>query len=392
MKRVYMDYAATTPVAPEILEKMTPYFHDHFGNASSVHFYGREAKKALNEARAKIQKVIGAEKPEEIVFTGGGSEADNMAILGVAQKYSNKGKHIITSNIEHHAVLHTLQYLEKSGYEITYLPVDEYGFISAEQLEKAIRSDTILVTIMMANNEIGTIEPIAELAVVAKKHDVLFHTDAVQALGAVNIDVQSMNIDLLTITAHKIYGPQGVGALYIRSGIHIPSLIHGGAQERNRRAGTENLPGIVGFGFAAERAVMKMNENNARLSAMRDRLIDGLLKEIPYARLNGDREKRLPNNINMCFRYIEGEALLLSLDLKGIAASSGSACTSGSLDPSHVLLAIGLPHEIAHGSLRLSIGEGTTDEDIDTVLRELPPIVEKLRAMSPLYDKEILSV
>lgn len=387
MKRIYMDYAATTPVAKEVLDDMMPYFTEIYGNASSIHAAGREAKKAIDKARMQVQHALHADKPEEIVFTSGGSESDNMALLGAAQTYRKKGNHIITTSIEHHAVLHTCEYLERNGYQVTYLPVDEYGFVKPEQVEAAITPSTILISVMMANNEIGTIEPIADIGAIARRRNVIFHTDAVQALGAVDIDVNTMNIDLLSLSAHKIYGPKGAGALYVRKGVKIPPLIRGGAQERNLRAGTENLASIVGFGSAIERAVSGMQENNRRLTGLRDQLIDGLLEKIPKSRLNGDRRKRLPNNFNMCFRYIEGEALLLTLDLQGICASSGSACTSGSLDPSHVLLAIGLPHEIAHGSLRLTLGESTTKEDVDTVLRELPGIVARLRQMSPLGEE-----
>lgn len=387
MKRIYMDYAATTPVSKEVLSDMLPYFSDIYGNASSIHAVGREAKKAIDKARMQVQKAINADKPDEIIFTGGASESDNMVMLGVAERYKNKGKHIITTAIEHHAVLHPCEHLEQKGYHVTYLPVDEYGMVTPAQVEAAITPETILISIMMANNEIGTILPIAEIGAIAKKHKVLFHTDAVQAVGVVDIDVNAMNIDMLSLTAHKIYGPKGVGALYLRKGVALPPLVRGGAQERNLRAGTENLAGIVGLGSAIERAMLSKEENNRRLSNLRDQLIDGLLERIPKSRLNGHRTERLPNNVHLCFRYIEGEALLLTLDMKGICGSSGSACTSGSLDPSHVLLAIGLPHEIAHGSLRLSLGEATTQEDVDTVLRKLPEIVAYLRDMSPLTEE-----
>lgn len=387
MKRIYMDYAATTPVSHEVWEDMLPYFSQVYGNASSIHAAGREAKKAIDKARIQVQQALHADKPEEIIFTGGASESNNMVMMGVAERYKNKGNHIITTAIEHHAILHPCEHLEKKGYRVTYLPVDSYGRVTPKQVEDAITSDTILISIMMANNEIGTILPIAEIGAVAKKHSVLFHTDAVQAIGVIDIDVKTMNIDMLSLTAHKIYGPKGTGALYLRKGVALPPLIRGGAQERNLRAGTENLAGIVGLGSAIERATLAREENNQRLICLRDQLIDGLLEKIPKSRLNGHRYERLPNNVNLCFRYIEGEALLLTMDMKGICGSSGSACTSGSLDPSHVLLAIGLPHEIAHGSLRLSLGEATTQEDVDTVLRELPEIVAYLRGMSPLTEE-----
>lgn len=380
-----MDHAATTPVKPEVLEAMMPYFTEFAGNPSSLHTEGREAKKALDRAREQVQKAINADRPDEIIFTAGGSEADNMAIIGAAEANASKGKHLITSSIEHHAVLHTMEMLEKKGYHITYLPVDEYGMVSPEQVEAAITDQTTLITIMFANNEIGTIQPIAEIGKIAKKHQTLFHTDAVQAVGAVSIDVRELGVDMLSLSGHKLYGPKGVGALYLRRGVRISPLIHGGAQERKRRAGTENIPGIVGLGKAIEMATGDIEAHAARLSGLRDKLIQGALS-IPESCLNGHPQQRLPGNANFCFRYIEGEALLLSLDLKGIAGSSGSACTSGSLDPSHVLLAIGLPHEVAHGSLRLTIGDSTTEEDIDYVLQELPKIVEYLRSMSPLCD------
>ena len=390
-KTIYLDHAATTYVKPQVLDAMLPYFTEHFGNPSSLHAVGRDAFRAIDSARAAVAKAIGA-KPEEICFTGGGSESDNMALKGVAEAYAKKGNHIITTAIEHHAILHTCEWLEKNrGCEVTYLPVDENGKVTAEQVEAAIRPNTILISVMAANNEIGTLEPIREIGAVAKKHGILFHTDAVQAVGAIPIDVNDIQADLLSLTAHKFYGPKGIGALYIRKGVKIPPLIHGGAQERNRRAGTENLAGIAGLGKAITLATENLSENAARISALRDKLIDGLLREIPYSRLNGHRTDRLPNNVNLCFRYIEGESLLLRLDMEGIEGSSGSACTSGSLDPSHVLLAIGLPHEIAHGSLRLTLGDGTTEEDIDYVLEKLPGIVKTLREMSPLYDEALKS-
>ncbi|AOY76995.1 cysteine desulfurase NifS [Clostridium formicaceticum] len=384
--KVYLDYAATTPVKKEVLEEMLPYFHQHFGNPSSIHSFGRESKKAIDSARDKVAKSLGA-KSEEIYFTGSGSEADNWAIKGVAYALKAKGNHIITSKIEHHAVLHTCQYLEKEGFEVTYLDVDQYGLIDLEDLKNAIKDNTILITIMYANNEIGTIQPIKEIASIAKEKSIIFHTDAVQAYGNIEIDVQELGADLISISAHKIYGPKGIGALYIRKGAKLNQLIHGGGQEKKRRAGTENLPGIVGFGKAAEIAHENIKEHNQRLMQLRDQLIHKLTGKIPYTRLNGHPKKRLPGNVNLSFEFIEGEALLLSLDMLGIAGSSGSACTSGSLDPSHVLMAIGLSHEIAHGSLRLSLGDITTQEEIDYVVEKLPPVVARLREMSPLYEK-----
>jgi len=385
-KRVYLDHAATTYTKQEVLEEMLPHFTKVYGNPSSIHSFGREARKALDYARERTAGAFKAE-PSEIFFTGGGSEADNWAIKGVAFANEKKGKHIITTAIEHHAVLHACQYLEKRGFKVTYLPVDEHGLITVEQVKKAITDETILITIMFANNEIGTIQPIADIGALAKERKILFHTDAVQAAGHVKIDVDDMNIDLMSISGHKLYGPKGVGALYVRRGVKLDPLLHGGAQERNRRAGTENLPAIVGLGKAVEMAVENMEENSARLERMRDRLIEGILSKVDNVRLNGHPIKRLPGNVNFSFEFIEGEALLLSLDIKGIAGSSGSACTSGSLDPSHVLLAIGLPHEIAHGSLRLTLGDENTDEDIDYVLEILPEIVQRLRAMSPLFNQ-----
>ena len=389
MERIYLDNAATTRVRPEVAEAVLPAMTETYGNASSVHSFGREAKKAMEKARAQVAAAIGAKK-EEIYFTAGGSEADNWAIKGAAHALRRKGLHIITTAIEHHAVLHTCQALEKEGFEVTYLPVDEYGLVTPEQVEAAIRPDTILVSVMAANNEIGTIEPIAEIGAVCRAHKVLFHTDAVQAVGHMPLDVAAMQIDMLSLSGHKFYAPKGVGALYIRTGVRIENLIEGGAQERSRRAGTENVPAIVGMGRAIELITAEMAEENARISGLRDRLIAGILDAIPESRLNGHPTKRLPGNVNVSIRYIEGEALLLSLDMAGIAASSGSACTSGSLDPSHVLLAIGLPHEIAHGSLRLTIGRDNTQAEIDRVLEELPKIVSRLRAMSPLYDDRTL--
>lgn len=384
MRSVYMDYSATTYVKPEVLEEMLPYFTNKFGNPSSFYGISRETKMAVDKARGQVAQALNADL-NEIYFTGGGSEADNWAIKGIASAYKNKGNHIITTKIEHHAVLHTCQYLEKQGFEVTYLDVDEEGFINLEELKNAITDKTILVSIMFANNEIGTIEPVKEIGQICRERKVLFHTDAVQAVGNVKIDVKDMNIDLLSLAGHKIYGPKGIGALYVRKGIRIHNLIHGGGQERNRRAGTENIAGIVGLGKAIELASQNLEEHAKNMIVLRDRLIEGLLK-IPYTRLNGPRgDKRLPGNVNVSFEFIEGESILLSLDFEGVCASSGSACTSGSLDPSHVLLSIGLPHEKAHGSLRLTLGDGSTEEDVDYVLEVVPPIIERLRKMSPLW-------
>ena len=386
MKNVYMDYAATTYVKPEVLEEMMPYFTEKFGNPSSFYGISRETKRAIDASREKVAKALNC-KPTEVYFTGGGSEADNWAIKGIASAHKNKGNHIITTKIEHHAVLHTCEYLEKNGFEVTYLDVDKEGFINLDDLRNAITDKTILVSIMFANNEIGTIQPIKEIGEICREKKVLFHTDAVQAVGNVPVDVQDMNIDMLSLAGHKIYGPKGIGVLYIRNGIKIDNLIHGGAQEKNRRAGTENIASIVGLGKAIELATSNLDEHMNRLSGLRDKLIDGILERIPYSFVNGPRgDKRLPGNANVRFTFIEGESILLSLDFKGVCASSGSACTSGSLDPSHVLLAIGLPHELAHGSLRLTLGEGSTEEDVDYVLEVLPPIIERLRNMSPLWD------
>ena len=383
-KLIYLDNAATTKVLPEVLEAMLPYFTENYGNPSSVYNFAAGAKSAVDKSRDAIADFIGA-KSEEIYFTAGGSESDNWALKATAEAYASKGKHIITSKIEHHAILHTCKALEKEGFEVTYLDVYENGIVHPEDVENAIREDTAIVSIMYANNEIGTIQPIKEIGEICKKHKVLFHTDAVQAAGYVKINVVEQNIDLLSMTAHKIHGPKGCGLLYIRRGIRIDNLIEGGAQERNKRAGTENVPGIVGLDAALQMAVDTMDERCAKLTKMRDRLIDGLLK-IERSRINGDRVYRLPGNVNMCFEGIEGESLLLKLDLNGISASSGSACTSGSLDPSHVLLAIGLPHEIAHGSMRLSFSDDNTEEDIDYILKVVPEIVNYLRAMSPLWE------
>lgn len=382
---VYLDNAATTKTNPQVLETMLPYFSEVYGNPSSVYDFSGEAKRAVTHSRETLAASIGA-KPQEIYFTAGGTEADNWAIKAAAEAYQNKGNHIITSKIEHHAVLHTCEYLEKHGFAVTYLDVDENGLIKLDELKKAIRPETILISIMFANNEIGTVEPVKEIGALAKANGILFHTDAVQAYGHLPIDVDEMNIDMLSASAHKINGPKGIGILYIRTGVKIRSFIHGGAQERKRRAGTENVPGIVGFGKAAEIAMADMAQRSAKETKLRDYLIEKVLKEVPYTRVNGDRKKRLPNNVNFAFQFIEGESLLIMLDMAGICGSSGSACTSGSLDPSHVLLAIGLPHEIAHGSLRLTLDEHNTQEEMDYVAGEIKRIVERLRQMSPLYE------
>jgi len=385
MGAIYLDNAATTAVRREVMDAMLPYFMENYGNPSSIYKLARESKKAIDAARASVALAIGAQ-PNEILFTGSGSEADNWAIKGIAESLAGTGKHIITSCIEHHAVLHTCEYLAKRGFEITYLPVDEYGTISLDALQNAIRPDTILISIMFANNEIGTIQPIAEIGRIAKAHGILFHTDAVQAVGHTPIDVKAMQIDMLSLSAHKLHGPKGVGALYVRKGVPLKSFIHGGAQERGRRAGTENVPGIVGLGTAITLCRSEMQEEITRLSAMRDRLMQGVLSAIPHTRLNGHPLNRLPGNVNVSFEFVEGESILLLLDMKDICASSGSACTSGSLDPSHVLLATGLPHEKAHGSLRMTLGRFNTDTDVDAVLAALPPIVARMREMSPLYE------
>ena len=384
--RVYMDNAATTRVTEPVLEAMQPYFCEIYGNPSSLHSFGREAHKALDHARQQVADAIGA-NPNEIYFTGCGTESDNWALRGAAYARQGKGRHIITTQIEHHAILHTCEQLEKEGFEVTYLPVDEYGFVRPESLQAALRPDTTIVSIMAANNEIGTVEPIAELCKIAKDAGALFHTDAVQAVGAIPIDVKAWNVDMLSMSGHKLHAPKGVGALYIRSGVRIDRLLRGGAQERNQRAGTENLASIVGLGQAIELACRTLPERAARISALRDHMIGRILAEIPYTRLNGHPEKRLPGNANVSIRFIEGEALLLRLDMAGIAASTGSACASGSLDPSHVLLAIGLPHEIAHGSLRLSLSEENTLEEADYAVDQLKEIVRFLRNMSPLYNE-----
>lgn len=387
MKRIYMDNAATTRVTEPVFEAMRPYFCEIFGNPSSVHAFGREARKAVEQARRQVAAALGAQAGE-IYFTGSGTEADNWALRGAAYAQKARGRHIITTQIEHHAVLHAAEQLEKEGFEATYLPVDGDGVVSLEALEKALRPDTTLVSIMTANNEIGAIQPIREAAKLAKAHGALFHTDAVQAIGCVPIDVKADGIDLLSLSGHKFHAPKGVGALYIRSGVKLQRLIYGGAQEKTQRGGTENVASIVGMGKAIELAMESMESRNAYVSGLRDRLIEGILRRIPETRLNGHRTRRLSGNVNVSIRYIEGEALLLSLDMKGIAGSSGSACTSGSLDPSHVLLAIGLPHEIAHGSLRLSLSEENTAEEVDYTIDALVEIVERLRAMSPLYEKK----
>ena len=382
---IYLDNAATTKVDHEVFEAMKPYFEEVYGNASSMYSFAGKARKAVDDAREVIADYLGA-KAREIYFTAGGSESDNWALKAVAFAKKEKGKHIITSKIEHHAILHTCEYLEKNGFEVTYLDVDEHGLVSIEKLKQAIREDTILISIMFANNEIGTIEPIKEIGEVAHEHGIVFHTDAVQAYGHVPINVDEMNIDLLSASGHKINGPKGIGIMYLRDSVKIGALIHGGAQERGRRAGTHNTPGIVGFAKATELAVQNMEKRAGHERELRDYLIDRVLKEIPYCRLNGHPTKRLSNNANFCFRFIEGESLLIMLDQKGICGSSGSACTSGSLDPSHVLLAIGLPHEIAHGSLRLTLSEETTKEEIDYTVDQLKQIVDRLRNMSPLYE------
>lgn len=382
---IYLDNAATTKVADSVVDAMLPYFKEYYGNASSIYQLGAKSKEALDESREYIAGTLGA-KTNEIYFTAGGSESDNWAIKATADAYAQKGKHIITSAIEHHAVLHTCEYLEKHGYEVTYVGVDENGVIKLDELKAAIRPDTILISVMFANNEIGTIQPIKEIGEIAKEHDILFHTDAVQAYAQVPINVDEMHIDMLSASGHKLNGPKGIGFLYIRKGIKIRSFVHGGQQERGRRAGTENIPGIVGLAAAARRSFSMLEEKMKKEIELRDYLISRIEAEIPYCRLNGDRKKRLPNNVNFSFQFIEGESMLILLDNKGIAASSGSACTSGSLDPSHVLLAIGLPHEIAHGSLRLTLSEENTKEEMDYVVEQLTAILERLRSMSPLYE------
>ena len=384
-KLIYLDNAATTKTAPEVLDAMLPYFSEYYGNPSSIYDFAQKSKEAVTKGRQQIADALNTRK-EDIYFTAGGSEADNWALKATFEAYKSKGNHIITTKIEHHAILHTCEYLEKRGAKITYLDVDENGIVCLEDLEKAITPETILISIMFANNEIGSVQPVKEIGMIAREHGILFHTDAVQAFGQLPIDVDECNIDMLSSSAHKINGPKGIGFLYIRKGVKIRSFVHGGAQERKRRAGTENVPGIVGYGAAAERAVNTMAERTAKEIELRDYLISRLTSEIPYVKLNGDPVKRLPNNVNVSFQFIEGESLLLMLDSYGICGSSGSACTSGSLDPSHVLLAIGLPLEIAHGSLRLTLSEETTKEDLDYTVEKLKEIVQNLRNMSPLYE------
>lgn len=382
---IYLDNAATTKTAKEVVDAMLPYFSEYYGNPSTIYGLGAKSKEAVTDAREAIAQSLGAQT-NEIYFTAGGSESDNWALKATAEAYEGKGKHIITSKIEHHAILHTCEYLEKRGFEITYIGVDENGILKLDELRAAIRPDTILISVMFANNEIGTIQPIREIGEIAKEHGILFHTDAVQAYGQLPINVDEYHIDMLSASGHKLNGPKGIGFLYIRKGVKIRSFVHGGGQERSRRAGTENVPGIVGLGAAVKRAVRIMEEKTAKEIELRDALIERISKEVPYCRLNGDRTRRLPNNVNFSFRFVEGESLLIMLDMEGICASSGSACTSGSLDPSHVLLAIGLPHEIAHGSLRLTLSEETAMEEIDTVVEAVKKIVERLRSMSPLYE------
>lgn len=384
-KIIYLDNAATTRTAKEVVDAMLPYFTELYGNPSSVYSFSQKSKEAITTARETIAKALGA-KTEEIYFTAGGSEADNWALKAAAEAYRAKGNHIITTKIEHHAILHTGEWLEKQGFEVTWLPVDEYGMVRIEDVKRAIRPTTVLISVMFANNEIGTIQPIQKIGELAREHGILFHTDAVQAFGQLPIQVDELHIDMLSSSAHKLNGPKGIGFLYIRKGVKIRSFVHGGAQERKRRAGTENVPGIVGYGAAVARAMRTMEERSKKERELRDYLIDRVLREVPYTRLNGHPTMRLPNNANFSFQFIEGESLLIMLDMDGICGSSGSACTSGSLDPSHVLLAIGLPHEIAHGSLRLTLGEETTREEIDYVVESIKKIVEKLRGMSPLYE------
>ena len=385
---IYLDNAATTKTAPEVVEAMLPYFSEYYGNPSSIYAIAGKSKEAITKGREQIANVLGA-KPEEIYFTAGGSESDNWALKATAEAYQNKGKHIITTKIEHHAILHTAAYLEERGFEVTYLDVDEYGKVNPADVEAAIRPDTILISVMYANNEIGTIEPIKEIGEIAHKHGILFHTDAVQAFGQVPINVDECHIDMLSASGHKLNGPKGIGFLYIRTGVKIRSFIHGGAQERKRRAGTENVPGIVGYGKAVELAMATMEERAARETQLRDYLMKRVMDEVPFTRINGSRTSRLPNNVNFAFQFIEGESLLIKLDMAGICGSSGSACTSGSLDPSHVLLAIGLPHEIAHGSLRLTLSGENTKEEMDYVTEQIKDIVGYLRSMSPLYEDYI---
>ena len=388
MENIYFDNAATTKLDEEVLNEMIPYLKEYYGNASSIYKLGRESRKAVEESREKIAKVLNC-KPNEIYFTAGGSESDNTAIKGIARANIKKGNHIITSKIEHPAVLETCKQLEKEGFEISYIPVDENGILDLEELKKAIKSTTILISVMFANNEIGTIQPIEEIGKIAKENNIYFHTDAVQAVGSLKIDVEKLNIDSLSMSGHKFYGPKGIGALYVRTGVNFEKFVNGGHQERNKRAGTENVAGIVGMGKAIELAYQNLEEHNKKIKELRDYYVEQVKEKIPYIKINGDMEKRLPGNSNISFRFIEGEGLLLNLDLKGICASSGSACTSGSLDPSHVLLAIGLPHEIAHGSLRISIGKYNTRKEIDYLIENLVEIVNRLREMSPLWEKFI---
>lgn len=387
MEKIYLDHSATTQTDPEVAKVMCDFMVNHFGNPASVHSFGREAKKHLEDARERVARCIGAE-PSEIIFTSGGTEADNLAIRGAAYANRKKGNHIITSTIEHHAVLDTCKSLEKEGFKVTYIPVDEHGLVNVADVEKAITDETILITIMHANNEIGTIQPIKEIGALARERGILFHSDTVQTVGKIPVNVDELNLDMLSVSAHKFYGPKGVGCLYMRKGARVLPITFGGSQERNKRPGTVNVPGIVGFALAMEKAVNSLDEQIPYQTRLRDKLIKGIMERVEHVRLNGHPTKRLPNNVNMSFEFIEGESLLLSLDMKGIAASSGSACTSGSLDPSHVLLAIGLPHEIAHGSVRMTLGKDNTEEQIDYVLEVLPEIVDRLRAMSPLYQKK----
>jgi cysteine desulfurase len=388
MRRVYLDHNATTPVHPEVLEAMMPFFQDQFGNASSIHWAGREVKKYLDDAREKVASLLNA-TPEEVIFTGCGTESDNMAIKGVAYALQDKGRHIITTEVEHHAVLHTCQFLEKAGFEVTYLPVDSDGLIDLEKLRLSIKNQTILITIMFANNETGTVFPVQEIGELARGKGVIFHTDAIQAVGKLPIDLKQLPVDILSLSGHKLYAPKGIGAQYIRAGTKLTPLIHGGGQERNRRAGTENIPYIIGLGKASEIAQRDFQGRSEHLLALRERLHRGIINRIPHVKLNGHPTKRLPNTLNLSFLYIEGESLLLNLDLEGIAVSSGSACTSGSLEPSHVLLAMGIPHEIAQSAIRLSLGWSNTQEDVDYVVEVLPRIVQRLRDMSPLYQKRV---
>lgn len=385
--RVYLDNAATTALDSEVLEKMMPYLTEIYGNPSNRHHsFGREAVKGVDTARKQVADALNA-SPDEIIFTAGGTEADNLAIKGILQKYKSKGNHIITTAVEHHAIMHTYEQLEKDGYDVTFLPVDEFGAVSAEAVENAIKDSTVLVSVMFANNEVGTIMPIAEIGEICRRRKVYFHTDAVQAIGHIAIDVKAMNIDMLSLSAHKFHGPKGVGALYVRRGIGLMPQMTGGAQERKRRAGTENVPGIVGLGAAIEKAAERIAVDMPKVAALRDKLIEGIESTIPEVKLNGHRQNRLPNNVNISIKYIEGESVLMMLDMLGIAASSGSACASASIDPSHVLLAMGIPHETAHGSIRLTLSDKTTEEEIDYVIKTLPTVVERLRKMSPLYNK-----